>query len=205
MKVGNTYSKHDHRKGINISNLSIIPIWDAPVLCTENLRCHPSGVGRGRPGRSLVAQDDFKAILGDTGGPIAIHKNVALRGCKSLISGRENRNSRRSSSREPDYADAGRPVRERHPITIINSRQGSFKRLTAVRKAPHTKRSLSASGCSRKYSDKLPLDIQGYTRENGGESESNPRKATTFGYRSRFHMTALVHSLWVNPNRQLCR
>ena len=151
----------------------------------------------GRP-----AQDDFEAILGDTGGPIAIHKNVALRGCKSLISGRDNRNSHRSSSREPDYTDAGRPVRERHPITIINSRQGSFKRLTAVRKAPHTKRSLSASGCSRKYSDKLPLDIQGYTRENGGESEPNPKKPATFGCRSRFHMTALVHRLCNNPNRK---
>jgi hypothetical protein len=47
--------------------------------------------------------------------------------------------------------------------------------------------------------DKFPLDIQGYTREKGGESEPNPRKLTTFGCFSRFHMTALVHSLCINP------
>lgn len=84
---GREYFKHDHHKGINISNLSIIPGWDVSVLCAENLQHHPSDVCLDRHGRSLVTQDNFKAIVGDTGDPIAIHKNVVLQGCKSLILG----------------------------------------------------------------------------------------------------------------------
>ena len=72
---------------------------------------------------------------------------------------------------ERDYTDVGRPNRERYPITNIDRRSVSSKmlstRLSTVERRLHTKPSLSASGRLRKYSDRFPLVIQGYTRDIG--------------------------------------
>ena len=78
-----THFKHDHRKGINVSSLSTVLGRNMSALGAENLRCHPSHVGRDRPGRSLVAQESFEAVPRDTGDSIAVNKDVVLRGYES--------------------------------------------------------------------------------------------------------------------------
>ena len=73
-----TYFKHDHAKGINIGGLSIASKRNAFVRCAENLWCYPPNVELDRLGASLVAKDNFKAVVRDASVSVSIHQDIML-------------------------------------------------------------------------------------------------------------------------------